>query len=308
MSQTQLLNVNCILCGSSNFERLYKTHDRHYGIKGDYYVCQCDDCKLTFIDPMPSENELTNMYPDDFYAYQDFFEDKKKAHVIKSIIKKILLLSIGTKDPTFENPGCVLDVGCGSGKFLYDMREKGWNVYGVEVNVNAAKLGKNAAGINIFAGNLHNASFPDNYFDYIRSNHSFEHIVNPHETLSEIYRILKPGGSLLIGVPNVDGLNSKVFKSHWWYRGVPVHTYGYSVSTLSRILEQHSFKINKVTYNSDYSGILGSFQIYLNRKKNKLSTEGFAISNIFLIAIFQRISKLFDIFKLGDAIEIISQK
>jgi ubiquinone/menaquinone biosynthesis C-methylase UbiE len=308
MIQNQDLNVSCILCGSSDFMRLYKTNDKHYGIKGEYYVCQCNCCELTFIDPMPSEDELTGMYPNDFYAYQDFFEDKKNINIIKTTIRKILLLNIGTKDPKFEKPGRILDIGCGSGKFLYNVREKGWEVYGVEVNRNAAELGRNAAGINIFAGNLLEANFPDNYFNYIRSNHSFEHIVNPHEILDEIYRILKPGGSLLVGVPNVNGINSKIFKSYWWYRGVPVHPYGYSVSTLSRILEEHNFKFCKVTYNSDYSGILGSIQIYLNRNNNKLSNEGLAINNIFLHSLFQRISKLFDFFKIGDAIEIIGRK
>ena len=303
-----ITNSKCLICGSLEHEILYKTYDRHYGIQGEYSICQCKDCKFNFLFPMPSEDELTSLYPENFYAYQQFFEDKKPVNIIKSLIKRALFINIGTKDPKFNNPGRILDIGCGSGKFLYSMRERGWRVYGVEVNTNAADLGKEAAGINIFAGNLISAKFPDNFFDYIRSNHSFEHIVNPHETLSEIYRILKPGGSLLIGVPNVDGLNSKIFKSSWWYRGVPVHTFGYSTKSLARILEQHKFNVDKINYNSDYSGFLGSIQIYFNRNSERLSGEGFIINNLLFTIIAQRISKIFDFFKLGDAIEIISTK
>ncbi len=303
---TDLKQVDkCPLCGTSHYEELYVTRDRHYGIEDSFRIVRCMECSLVFLDPMPTEYGLAKLYPDDYYSYQDFFARKNP---LVNFIKKILLLNIATKDPKFSTPGKIIDIGCGSGKFLYSIREKGWDTYGVEVSSAGAKLGKEAAGLKIFAGTLLEANFSNDYFDYVRSNHSFEHLVNPNEVLSEMHRILKPDGKLMIGVPNIDSFNAKLFKKYWWYLGAPVHTFNYSTKTLVAMLEKHNFVIEKINYNSDYSGILGSIQIFLNRNSNRLSTEGVFVKNPILIFLSHRISKILDLFKMGDAIEVTCHK
>ncbi|MBD2201301.1 class I SAM-dependent methyltransferase [Calothrix sp. FACHB-1219] len=297
---------NCPLCGTSHYDKIYVTRDRHYNIQGSFTIVRCRECSLVFIDPMPTEEGLVKLYPDDYYSYQDFFAEKKS--FLKDLIKKILLFNLGTKDPTFSAPGKILDIGCGSGNFLYSIREKGWDTYGVEVSLAGAKLGREAAGLKIFNGTLLEANFSNNYFDYIRSNHSFEHLVNPNEVLQEIYRILKPDGKLMIGVPNIDSLNAKIFKKYWWYLGAPIHPCNYSVKTLLAMLKKHNFVIDKVNYNSDYSGILGSIQIFFNRNSARLSSEGIFIKNYVLVVLFYWIAKILDLFRVGDAIEITCHK
>lgn len=298
--------LDCPLCNiTGNFKPLYQAKDPHYCNKGVFPVFECRSCSLVFLNPMPQEEELNKCYPADYYSYQNVFEKKRN---YKTVLKKLLFLNMGTKDPVSPKPGRVLDIGCGVGVFLLEMRKKHWETYGVEINEKAAKLGRCKAGLNISTGNLVEASFPDNYFDYIRSNHSFEHMVNPNEVLEEIYRILKSNGKLLIGVPNIDGLNAKLFKQYWWYLGAPVHPFNYSVKTLSMILEKQNFVIEKVSYNSDYSGILGSMQIFLNRHTDKLSHEGMIFNNPALKILSHWMSKALDLLKKGDAIEIIAHK
>jgi SAM-dependent methyltransferase len=188
------------------------------------------------------------------------------------------------------------------------MRDKGWDAYGVEINSAAAEMGRKLVGPNILGCALRQASFPSNFFDYVRANHSFEHISCPNDTLDEIWRIMRPSARLLIGVPNVAALNARIFKEHWWYLGAPVHPFTYSVETLRQLLEKHRFQIVKVTYNSDYSGILGSAQIWANRKNGRGSTEGALINNPVLQVFSHWAAKCVDLFKAGDAIEIIAVK
>lgn len=294
----------CPLCGDGKHQILYNARDRHYGIQGWYNIARCEHCSLVFLNPMPDDSVLAGLYPKTYYSYQDFFQH---SGLVKKAIKNVLL-KLGTKDPKFSTPGKILDLGCGSGQYLYSIREKGWDTYGVEISNTAAELGRHYAGLNIFSGTLLEAAYPNDHFDYIRSNHSFEHIFNPNETLAEIYRILKPTGKLLIGVPNINSFTAKLFGIYWWYLGAPVHTYNYSVKTLSQILEKHNFAVERITYNSDYSGVLGSMQIYLNRNSNRLSTDGRLFSNSLLRVGAQLIAKLIDSFKAGDAIEIICYK
>lgn len=296
---------SCPLCEKQQLRPIYSARDRHYGIPGRYRIVRCDDCSLVFLNPLLSDQELSSLYPVDYYAYQDRFENE---HRWKEIIKKVLGVRVGTRDPKFSTPGTLLDLGCGSGWFLRKMREAGWDVHGVEINAAAAELGRRRAGLDIFGGTLQEANFPSEFFDYVRSNHSFEHISCPGPTLDEIHRILRPGGKVLIGVPNVSGLNARLFRQYWWYLGAPVHPFSYSVKTLCRLLEAHSFEIETITYNSDYSGILGSVQIWLNRANGRKSTEGLWFSNPLLKVFCHWVAKGIDLFRLGDAIEVVARK
>jgi SAM-dependent methyltransferase len=184
------------------------------------------------------------------------------------------------------------------------MRGKGWTTYGVEISEQAAALGRRSRGLQIFPGTLQQAKFPCGFFDYIRANQSFEHVSCPNETLNEIHRILKPGGKLLLGVPNVAGLNANLFKQYWWHLCAPVHAFNYSKETLPRLLRKHQFEIEKVCFNSDYFGILGSAQIWMNRKNGKKSMEGLLVNNYPLRFICQTVANFLDFVGQGDLIEI----
>jgi SAM-dependent methyltransferase len=296
----------CYLCESKDIANLYTNAvDRHYHIAGNYTLSKCNSCTLVFLNPMPDDSVLVNLYPDDFYAYQDF---EQKPSWLKQLMIKFFLPSFETRDPKFSQPGKVLDIGCGSGEFLVKMRDLGWETNGVEVSSAAAKLGNERFGLDIFTGSLLESSFPDNYFDYIRSNHSLEHIYNPNQTISEIHRILKPGGKVHIGVPNINSFNAKMFGEYWWYLGAPVHTFNYSVKTLTEMLEKHGFAANNIFYNSNRAGIIGSIQIYLNRNSDKISTNGWVLNNKILIFLCDYIAKIFDFVRGGDSIEITFSK
>jgi len=294
----------CPLCEATSFKELYIARDRHYGIPGSYRVVRCADCSLTFLNPTFSDQELAGLYPHDYYAYQDNFRTNRW----KQLVKRLLGYSVGTKEPHFETAGTVLDVGCGSGWFLDAMRGRGWIAYGVEISESAAKLGQESRGLQIFQGTIRDADFPSEFFDYVRSNHSFEHMSCPNDTLNEIQRILKPRGKLLIGVPNVDSLNARVFKQHWWYLGAPVHPFNYSVKTLSRMLAKHNFRVERVSFNSDYFGLLGSFQIWLNSGNGKKSMEGSLVGSHLLRLISQWVTNLVDLVGSGDEVEITATK
>lgn len=296
--------TECPLCSKTDIKLHLIASDKHYGISGEYEIDICNSCKLVFLNPMPTNEYLSSLYPETYYSYQDFFNDKKGISAWLSNV----FVSLDTKDPKFKQPGRMLDIGCGSGKFLYRMQQKGWDVYGVEISKNAADLGRSAANLDIFGGDVIAAHFPDNHFDYIRLNHSFEHIFNPHETLEEIKRILKSDGKLMIGVPNINSFNASIFKRYWFYLGAPVHTFNYSDKTLPLLLENHGFRNIQVKYNSNYGGFLGSIQIYLNRKSQKKSEEGWVINNRILKVIAHQFTKLLDVLHLGDAMEVTSTK
>ncbi len=290
----------CANCSSTENREIFSAKDRHYKNPGEFSIVKCDNCQLVFLNPMPSNEILSTYYPTDFYAYQPY----PAVSAFKKFVKSVLLMNIGTRDPQFIKPGVMLDLGCGSGEFINNKKNEGWQVFGVEPSPQAAEYGVGVRKLDIQTGTILDTNFSSNFFDYVRSNHSFEHINNPNETLQELHRILKPTGKLHIGVPNIESLNAKIFGRYWWYLGAPVHTFNYSVNTLSAIGKKHGFKVDRVIYNADFSGIMGSLQIWLNRNSNKTSIEGHLIKSKFALVLGQWLAKIENLFNVGDAIEI----
>jgi len=298
----QLMHA-CSLCGSTDLRGVFTARDPHYGISGEYRIVRCAACGLQFVNPMPSDEELASLYPSDYYAYRE----APKASPWKLKAKRFLGYWRGTKEPRFERPGRFLDIGCGSGDFVARMGEQGWDSYGIEINERAAANGC-LRGLQISKGTIQDTKFDAEEFDYVRASHSFEHTARPHETLNEIYRVLKRDGSLLLAVPNVAGASARVFQKYWWHLCAPVHPFGYSVTTLSRMLHEHGFRVTRVIFNSDYVGVLGSVQIWLNRKNGKKSFEGTVFRNRPLRIVCGWIQRMCDLAKVGDMIEVHAQK
>jgi SAM-dependent methyltransferase len=298
--------LNCPLCGSTGPRSQYKVRDRHYKNEGEFTYHICNSCGLEFLDPMPNALELMKFYPEDsYYAYT---LKLKPDPFWKKALRFLLFLEFKTKDPSFANPGRMLDVGCGNGWFIYSMREQGWEVSGVEPSKAAVEAGKRMANLDIHHGDLLSTHFPDNHFDYIRFNHSFEHIPNPAENLNEVRRILKPGGKALIGVPNIASVSARLFGKYWYYLGAPVHTFNFSGKTLSKLVSNHGFKNIEVKYNGNWRGFCGSIQIMLNWDTNRTSEEGFVPRFIPFRIISGFISKCLNLFRSGDVVEVIFEK
>ena len=295
--------TECPLCGGQELKLFRMASDAHYRIPGCYRIDECRQCALVFLNPQPDCASLMALYPkDSYYAYHD--------HSIKPpALKRLLsrwLLNIETKDPIFSAPGKFLDVGCGSGAYLNKMRASGWETFGVEVSQAAAETGQKLK-LNIFNGTLTEAAFPEASFDYIRLNHSLEHILDPNETIAEIRRILKPSGKLMIGVPNIASATFRIFDLWWYYLAPPIHIFHYTPATLSLLLEKHGLIPERVEYNSNYHGLLEGFQIMLNRGTSHTADEGWLANSRILRVLAHRAAKVFDLLKVGDCMEITAR-
>ena len=301
----------CPLCNSSAFRRVVDARDRHYGNQGNFPIMRCETCGVFFLSPMPTLTYLRTAYPQNYYAYTASSAGKTRSprqKMLRRMLRRALCFTSGwTGDPKFEKPGSMLDIGCGAGLFISEMRDKGWNVHGVELDSQAAALGRRQ-GLDIFPGTLSDAHFPAANFDYVRSNHSFEHIHNPREVLREIHRIIRPDGRLFIGVPNLAGLMPRMWGTYWWYLGAPVHTFGYTPASLSRLLAEEGFQVEAVNYNSTFPGIIGSLQIWLNRNNGKLSEDGWIIHNGPLQLLGHWLARIIDTCRCGDCIEIVARR
>ena len=258
---------------------------------------------------MFDQSELASFYPKNYYAFADLFPASKPVYSFKERVWRFAgRREYSTKDPKFERPGRMLDVGSGSGWFIFQMRERGWDVTGVEPNVAAANFGRSEKGLNIFPGSLLDAKFPACSFDYVRMNHSLEHIEDPNKVLDEVYRVLAESGKLMIGVPNRDSFNARVFGPFWHHLALPVHAFSYSVKTLSRMLSKHNFQVERVVFNTNTTALLESVQMYLNRKDAPLRTRGRFTNSLLANFLCNGAAHLQNCLHIADVIEVTATK
>jgi len=97
----------------------------------------------------------------------------------------------------------LLDIGCGNGDFFGLIKEKGFELYGIDLAENMVKAAQNKYGdiADILLSDAEKLPFPDKMFDIVICNASFHHYTSPLAVLSQTRRVLKDNGTLLIGDP-----------------------------------------------------------------------------------------------------------
>ncbi|MFC1922378.1 class I SAM-dependent methyltransferase [Chloroflexota bacterium] len=139
--------------------------------------------------------------------------------------------------------GKILELGCGLGHLLGWLVDK-FDVYGADINQwalsQASRNIPQGKFVLLAAENLH--AFPDEIFQVVISKHVVEHLSKPELAISEISRVLTPGGLLLLVTPNTDSLARAVKKEDWIGYQDPTHI---SLWSPSKWIEQlHSNKLN----------------------------------------------------------------
>jgi 2-polyprenyl-3-methyl-5-hydroxy-6-metoxy-1,4-benzoquinol methylase len=134
----------------------------------------------------------------------------------------------------------LLEIGCGHGDLLGKMQERGWHVEGVEFDPDCAARVE-ARGLKCYARDLRELGLPAEIFDAIFMGHVIEHLYDPGALLKECWRVLKPGGHLVMVTPNSQSWGHKRYQRHWRGLEAPRHLQIFSPRSLLRLTEESGF-------------------------------------------------------------------
>lgn len=136
--------------------------------------------------------------------------------------------------------GRILDVGCGVGALLEALSLLGWETEGIDTDATVVALCQ-GRGLNARVGLLEEQHYPDGSFDVVTMMHVIEHVPDPLRTLREVYRILRPGGRLIMLTPNLNSLGHQRFGIDWLGLDIPRHLCLFTSSTLTQVVEAVGF-------------------------------------------------------------------
>jgi SAM-dependent methyltransferase len=196
---TPTARFQCPLCGGVRARELAGDAAVLRTMFSKSHPVRCEDCSLAVLHPIPSPSETSGLYEADYFgAYDEADIDMPtEVEAMGSRYERRLAVPDGTL------PGRVLDVGVGHGTFLGLAKRKGWEALGIDVSRHAALQARQRYGVDVaVCDDIAVAGFAENHFDLVHLSHSLEHMPNPLQALSEIRRILRPRGKVVIEVPN----------------------------------------------------------------------------------------------------------
>ena len=229
----------CPLCGANDVKLL--TSRVRFDREAD--VCRCGGCSLVYLD------QDSFVFPEDFYEADyhqtyithvepDAFDPQAYYDkMIKATAKWAEMLK-----PMFRGDEKVLDVGCSTGHLMTAIKDHVGSVHGHDLNVKEVEFCRNTLGLDVDRIPL-DERFAEGTFDYITMIFVLEHIAEPVEFLRYIGKFLKPGGKLVILVPNimdplVNFYDIPEFRAFYY---CIEHVFYYSEKTIGQLFEKAGF-------------------------------------------------------------------
>lgn len=218
----------CPVCANSSFELLF--------IKAGFPHGRCQNCGLIYVSPV-----LTDQAIRDYYQQEVSWVQVLQSGTQIELDRRKYQYGLALAAPYVIGPE-LLDIGAGTGLFMETAAAEGFNPMGIELNqANLNRLQR--LGFHMLDRPLEAALLPDNHFDMVTMWEVLEHIVQPQGLLREVGRVLRPGGLLLILVPNVDSLVTRLLHEKSGTFGGHSHINHFNLRTISTLLGQTHYVV-----------------------------------------------------------------
>ncbi len=234
-------HIPCNLCGSEDRQA--------YCPENGLGLVQCQHCGLVYVSPRPDANELYALYGETYFhndesskvGYTHYVNDEQN-------IRNTFAGRLDRLVP-FIKTGKLLDVGCAAGFFMSEADKRGWQVSGVDVSSFAVEYTRSRFGFEASVGSLLELDLPTAGYDLVTLWDVIEHVPDPKAYITEIARLVRPGGVFALATPDVGSIPARLAGRRWvGYKLSEEHVYYFSIKTLTRMLNEAGFDVVNVRH------------------------------------------------------------
>jgi 2-polyprenyl-3-methyl-5-hydroxy-6-metoxy-1,4-benzoquinol methylase len=290
--------TQCPACGSDRITPALTVTD-HSVTRESFEVWDCQLCKLRFTQDVPDASNIGRYYQSaDYISHSNTKKGivNRLYHLVRNFTlgqkKRLIAHTTGLKN------GALLDIGAGAGAFAAYMQEAGWKVTGLEPDADTRRNALEQYRVQLQPSEQLFELIPQS-FHAITMWHVLEHVHDLHGYLTQLKKLLKPGGVLFVAVPNYTSYDAKKYGSYWAAYDIPIHLYHFSPASMQRLMSAHGFNITGVRpmwFDSFYVSLLS--EKYKSGKQNLAAgfTSGL-ISNFKALTNKRKCSSLIYIFE-----------
>ncbi len=213
----------CPLCGGTE-RPLISSKDRH-GKPLNTVICV--GCGIVTNNPIPSDEELAEFYCRDYRTEYKGTAEPRMRQIWRNF-GRVSEHILAFRD-LYDGRRHCLDLGSGSGEFMYLANQLDIDCLGVEPNDGYSAYCRDKLGLNVLNQTLEESGFKPGQFDLIRLSHVLEHMRDPVRSLNVLRDWLSDDGVLYIEVPNIDQEAANKMRGKIFHYG---HIFNFSPSTL----------------------------------------------------------------------------
>lgn len=229
----------CPVCAGQTLSNYLVVKD-HMITNEEFTIVRCNNCGFHFTNPIPSETAIGRYYKSEDYISHSSSNTGliNKAY---NAVRKITLKRKVNLVQRLSRGKELLDIGAGTGHFLSQVKAAGFTVQGLEPDTDARDFA--AKHFDLHLEPIETLSvIPNASKDVITMWHVLEHVYHLKRDLTELVRVLKIDGTLIIAVPNMNSWDAKQYKENWAAYDVPRHLYHFQPETIQRLLSDFSME------------------------------------------------------------------
>ena len=234
---------SCPVCGNPDLTPFLQSND-YFLTKEEYTIVICGNCGMKFVNPRPDQIEIGKYYESSDYVSHD--ADHKS--ILNFLYKQVRAFSIKNKYQLVNNYARgkkLLDIGCGTGEFIFFCKKNGFSVTGIEPGKKPRMFAQDEYKLDVYEETyLDKIIRPE--FDIITMWHVLEHVHLLQERMNKIVEIMNPGGTLIVAVPNSDSWDARYYGKFWAAYDLPRHLYHFSQETMKTLTRNHGLIIEKI--------------------------------------------------------------
>ena len=213
----------------------------------------CRNCGLVYTDPIPPEESLERFYSQDYRVHYKGSYAPSLKHVYRA--GRLAVQRIQRLQGLLEPDSVIIDVGSGGGEFVYLLRLSGFEAQGVQPDDGYARYSRDELGVPVHLGSALEIELASECCHVVTLYHSLEHMGAPSRVLAHVRRWLRPGGWLLVEVPNVEATcQSPGNRFH------QAHLYNFNSACLRELGKKTGFALQRTELSADGGNVTAVFR------------------------------------------------
>jgi SAM-dependent methyltransferase len=249
-------NIRCPYCGGASAHLVSSTDVNRNTTTQIFEYFRCLSCELVFLDPIPQE--MGRFYAGGYQAIPPDLPSlravaKKEAYKVDTILK-------------YKKRGRLLEIGPWMGMFSSNAKDAGFDVTAIEMDQNCVNFLQTVIGVKAIQSSepAKTLNALSEQFDVVALWHSLEHLPDPWLVLQRAAELLKPGGVLLIAIPNIQSYDFSVLRAEWFHLDAPRHLYFFPISWLEKFCSANGLSTLELT-TVDQLGQMVSLEAWLKK-------------------------------------------